>query len=129
MRKWSPHVCGCCHPLARGHVLAYNVTVWPFILICDILHTHTHTTRLVSLSQFRSLEGLLCTPDATSRLAFLLFDIEKKGRVNFGKLAIKPHPLLYTVRAGIFEEFIYILYVSDVHNVARTVVTVFSNGK
>ena len=42
-------------------------------------------SRLISLSEFRSFESLLCTPDAIPMLAFKLFDVENKGQVTFGK--------------------------------------------
>lgn len=41
--------------------------------------------RLISFAEFRSFEGLLCTPDAVNRLAFQLFDVEKKGTIGFGE--------------------------------------------
>ena len=43
-----------------------------------------HTRRLISFTEFRMFEGLLCTPDAVNQLAFKLFDVENVGKISFG---------------------------------------------
>lgn len=41
--------------------------------------------RLISFSEFRTFESLLCTPDVVSQLAFKVFDVDNKGRITFGE--------------------------------------------
>lgn len=43
----------------------------------------TTGNKLISFSEFRAFESLLCTPDAINRLAFNLFDTQKDGRIKF----------------------------------------------
>jgi len=50
-------------------------------LLADVADTAKN--KLISFAEFRSFEGLLCTPDAVNRLAFQLFDVEKKGTISF----------------------------------------------
>ena len=47
---------------------------------------YTFICRLISFSEFRTFESLLCTPDVISQLAFKLFDSDNKGRISFGKV-------------------------------------------
>ena len=56
----------------------------PFLLHILLLVLLSHS-RLISLSEFRSFESLLCAPDAVSLLAFKLFDLSNKGEVSFGE--------------------------------------------
>ena len=44
-----------------------------------------YVCRLISFSEFRTFESLLCAPDVISQLAFKLFDADNKGRISFGK--------------------------------------------
>ena len=47
--------------------------------------TSPFSCRLISLSEFRTFESLLCAPDAVSQLAFRLFDLDNKGHISFGE--------------------------------------------
>ena len=40
---------------------------------------------LISFVEFQAFESLLCAPDAISQLSFKLFDIDKSGKVSYGK--------------------------------------------
>ena len=45
--------------------------------------------RLISFVEFQAFESLLCAPDAISQLSFKLFDINKSGKVSYGKNYIR----------------------------------------
>ena len=40
---------------------------------------------LISFVEFQAFESLLCAPDAISQLSFKLFDVDKSGKVTYGK--------------------------------------------
>lgn len=40
---------------------------------------------LISFVEFQAFESLLCAPDAMSQLSFKLFDVDKSGKVTYGK--------------------------------------------
>ena len=42
--------------------------------------------RLISLVEFQAFESLLCAPDAVSQLSIKLFDVDKTGKVSYGKI-------------------------------------------
>lgn len=45
---------------------------------------------LISFAEFQAFEGLLCTPDALYKTAFLLFDTKGNGTVTYGNVAMRP---------------------------------------
>ena len=52
------------------------------------MYIYMFTCRLISFSEFRTFESLLCTPDVISQLAFKLFDVDNKGRISFGEMVV-----------------------------------------
>ena len=61
-----------------------RVISYAYVIIIVVLRTYT--CRLISFSEFRTFESLLCTPDVISQLAFKLFDADNKGAISFGKM-------------------------------------------
>lgn len=78
-------------PSAPVHVNNYIYTHYNVIVTsiksldkytCIVIH---FCYRLISFSEFRTFESLLCTPDVISQLAFKVFDTDNKGRITFGE--------------------------------------------
>ncbi len=51
--------------------------------------------RLISFDEFRSFETMLISPDYIPRLAFKLFDKDKRSRVSFSKLVFVVFSCVY----------------------------------
>ena len=68
--------CVCCLiiPLFRGTIIC---CCFMYVILC--------ICRLISFVEFQAFESLLCAPDAISQLSFKLFDINKSGKVSYGK--------------------------------------------
>ena len=66
------------------YMYMYRVISYAYVIIIVVLRTYT--CRLISFSEFRTFESLLCTPDIISQLAFKLFDTDNKGAISFGNM-------------------------------------------